>query len=61
MLHTLSGGPASGKLALSEPLDKVPRVVGPCYSRVPTLSPLRMRRSAGDCILSLRYTKSENS
>eukprot|EP00976_Prorocentrum_cordatum_P094867 1189957-Prorocentrum_minimum.AAC.4 len=26
---------------------------GPYYSRVPTLSPLRMRQSAGDCILSI--------
>eukprot|EP00976_Prorocentrum_cordatum_P063743 1177205-Prorocentrum_minimum.AAC.6 len=61
MLHTLSsGGPASGIQAVGATRQSPARCgAGPCYSRVPLLSPLRMRQSAGDCILSLRCEESE--
>eukprot|EP00976_Prorocentrum_cordatum_P075186 1181816-Prorocentrum_minimum.AAC.2 len=58
MLHTLPGGPASGIQAATRQ-SPARCGAGPCYSRVPVLSPLRMRQSAADCILSLRCEEPE--
>eukprot|EP00959_Pyramimonas_sp_CCMP1952_P202406 4232448-Pyramimonas_sp.AAC.1 len=61
VLHTLSGGPASGKQALLEPLVRVLPVVG----RGPATAGGRCCHLSGDapvrwpCILSLRCAKSE--